>query len=274
MLPMHWQLPFIMRLKINKREKFVIATLFLTLGLLISQYLFAQPRIILVVILSLLSTVFLFLILYSDIKGTSLVSKMGLLAPPVLYTLAFGFFYFLLPARFLTRILLSSFFAIGIYALYLSLNIYAVAGIRTIQLLNAARSVGFLLTVLTHFFLINVIFSLHLIFPLIFLTVFLLSLALIFHVIWSVNLEGSVTKSVAIFTSILALVIAELSLVLSFWPTTPTVAALFLSGNFYTFVGLSQAWMERRLFKNTLWEYIGVAIIVFLVLITRTQWGG
>lgn len=259
--------------KISKRGKFVIATLVLALGLFVSQYLGSQERIIFVMVLSFLAPFFLFIILYSDLKGAPRSSWVSLFILPFLYTLAFGLFYFLLPGRFLTRISLTTFLAIGIYALYLTHNIYAVAGIRTIQLLNAAHTVGFLLTVLTHFFLTNVIFSLHLAPPIAFLLIFLLNTALIFQVIWSVNLEG-MTKSVLQFTLILSLVIAELGLVLSFWPVSPTVAALFLSGNFYTFVGLSQAWLERRLFKNTLWEYIGVAIIVFLVLLTRTKWGG
>lgn len=263
-----------MKSGISKRGKFVLATLFLSIGLFVSQMLPSQERIILVLILSLFASLVLLVILYEDIKGTSWLTWVGLSLLPFFYTLAFGFFYLLLPARFLTRITLTTFFAVGIYALYLSHNIYAVAGIRTIQLLNAARSVGFLLTVLTHFFLTNLIFSLHLVPPITFLLIFLITAILIFPIAWSVNLESGITKQVLSFTLTLALVIAQLALALSFWPVTPTVAGLFLSGNFYTFVGLSQAWLERRLFKNTMWEYIGVAIIVLLVLLTRTKWGG
>lgn len=261
---------------ISKREKFVIVTLVLFLGFFASEYLDFELRIISILALSVLASLFLFLILYQDIKNSLVKPPVlaGLFLLPFLYTLAFGSFYFLLPARFLTRIALSSFFSVGLYALYLSHNIYAVAGIRTIQLLNAARSVGFLLILITVFFLTNIIFSLHLNPFLTLLLIFLLNLLLIFQVIWSVNLEEKITRAVLLLTLVLALVIAELALALNFWPASPTVAALFLAGNFYTFVGLSQAWLERRLFKNTFWEYIGVAIIVFLLLMTRTKWGG
>lgn len=261
---------------ISKRRKFVVVVLILFLGLFISEYLDFGRRIISILALSLLASLSLFIILYQDIKSSlkNYSVLAGLFLLPFLYTLAFGSFYFLLPARFLTRIALSTLFAVGLYALYLSHNIYAVAGMRTIQLLNAARSVGFLLILITAFFFFNIIFSLHLVPPLALFLIFLLSLTLIFQVIWSVNLEEKITRSVLILTLVLALVITELALALNFWPASPTVAALFLSGNFYTFVGLSQAWLERRLFKNTLWEYVGVAIIVFLLLLTRTKWGG
>lgn len=261
---------------ISKRRKFVIVTLVLFLGLFGSEYLDFGARIVSILALSLLASLSLFVVLYQDIKSSlkNYSVLAGLFLLPFLYTLAFGSFYFLLPARFLTRITLSTLFAVGLYALYLSHNIYAVAGIRTIQLLNAAHSVGFLLILVTFFFLSNIIFSLHLVPPLALLLVFLLSLILIFQVIWSVNLEEKITKTILTLVLVLALVVTELSLVLNFWPVSPTVAALFLSGNFYTFVGLSQAWLERRLFKNTLWEYVGVAIIVFLLLMTRTKWGG
>lgn len=258
---------------ISKRKKLIIATGILILGLFVAFYLTPIPRIVLIVVLSILADIFLFIALYEDIKQTPWQGRIGLFILPLFATLAFGLFYFLLPARFLTRFLVSILFGVTIYALYLSHNIYAVAGIRTIQLLNAARSVGFLLSVLIHFFLTNIIFSLHLIFPLAFALVFLLSFFLSYPVMWSVNLDTRIQKTTMTLTMILALVISELSIALAFWPASPTVAALFISGNFYTFVGLAQAWLERRLFKNTFWEYVGVAIIVFLVLITRTKWG-
>ncbi len=255
---------------LSKRAKFVIVTLLQAGGFFAFLYFDADSRLISYIILSLTASLSLFLILLDDLK---LGPQLLLLVLPLFYTLAFGLFYSLLPARFLTRLILTSFYGVGLYALYLSHNIYAVAGARTIQLLKAAHSVGFLLTVLTHFFLMNVIFSLHLVTPLVLGLVLLLSFSLILPIMWSVTLEEYLSKQVTVFSAMLALVIGQLSLMLSFWPAHPTVGALFLSGNFYTYVGLSQAWLERRLFKNTLWEFVGVAIIVLLVLITFTKWG-
>lgn len=261
-------------MKIGKRQQFVGIALILSLGLFLAEHLTPSLRIVLLSLFAFCSSLLLFLILLRDLKGASYAFFLGLFILPMLYTLAFGFFYFLLPARFLTRILTATFYGVGLYALFLSHNIYAVAGIRTIQLLKAAHSVGFLLTLVTFFFLTNFMLSLHLHPMLTALFVLLLSVLLIFPLIWSIKLENHVSKQVLCFSFFLSLSLGELALMLNFWPASPTVGALFLSGNFYTFVGLSQAWLEQRLFKNTLWEYIGVAIIVFLVLITRTKWGG
>lgn len=266
------QLPFIMQLgKLSKRSKFVALCGVLSLGLFIAFNLSPEPRLILILALSFLSSLGLFFSLYQDIKGTFFLP---LLVLPFLFTMAFGVFFDLLPARFLTRIILTIFFGVGTYAMYLVHNIYAVASSRTIKLLRAAHSTGLLLTFATYLFLANSIFSLHLFLPYNVLLTFLLSIFLILPTIWSVNLEIALTRMTIIFTILLGLVLAELALALNFWPATPIVAAIFLAGNFYALMGLSQAWFERRLFKNTLWEYLGVSIIVFLVLLTQTKWGG
>ena len=65
---------------------------------------------------------------------------------------AVAFFYFLLPVRWLTRIPVVVLYAVGIYALLLTENIYNVAADRTIALLRAAHSVGYLLTLDNVFF--------------------------------------------------------------------------------------------------------------------------
>jgi hypothetical protein len=71
----------------------------------------------------------------------------------------------------------------------------------------------------------------------------------------------------------LSVALVEVATLLWFWPSSPTVIALFLAGFFYTIVGLSHMWFERRLFKGILWEYVWVSCITFFVLILFTQWG-
>src|SRR4030042_1211151 len=52
------------------------------------------------------------------------------------------------------------FYGLGIYALFLTTNIYTVAAIRSIALLRAARGVGFVLTLTTAFLLFDALLSL------------------------------------------------------------------------------------------------------------------
>jgi hypothetical protein len=191
---------------------------------------------------------------------------------PFFYSLAFGLFYFLAPARLLTRIAMTSLYALGLYSLFLSENIFTVSAVRTIALLSSARTVVFTLTLLSYFFLANVIFTFHINFILTLLLIFGFSFPLVLNCIWIYSLERKLFANV-LWVFSLALCLFEVAILLWFWPSSPTVIALFLTGIFYSIVGLSQAWFEKRLFKSVIVEYVWVALVVFIVLALFTTWG-
>jgi hypothetical protein len=86
-------------------------------------------------------------------EGIDGIEWLTVLTLPPLYTAGVGLFYFLLPVRWLTRLPVAMAYGLGMYVLLLTENIFSVASIRTIQLLRAAQAVGFLLTLVTGFFL-------------------------------------------------------------------------------------------------------------------------
>ena len=186
---------------------------------------------------------------------------------PLLYSLASALFYFLVPARFLTRIAMTLLYALGLYSLLLSENIFIVSSIRTIALLSSARTVSFIVTLLSYFFMADVVFSLHLNIFVTLLFTFAFSFPLVLHSIWSHTLEKDFHTHLE-WVSLISATIVETTLVLSFWSATPTIIALFLTSQFYILVGISQVWLDKRLFKGVMWEYIWVAVIVFLVFVT------
>jgi hypothetical protein len=254
---------------IDKRQKFVIAIIFLSLLLFFTQYQFGRSAIITPLILALLTDLFLFWAIRNDMKENFTWNVFLL---PFFYSLAFGLFYFLVPARLLFRMILTLLFAFGLYSLYLSENIFTVASIRTIQLLSGARIVSFVLTLLSFFFLANIIFTLHLFILFTVIPIAIFAFPLINQSIWSYTLERS-KKENLIWTGCLSLCIVEAAAVLWFWPSSPTVIALFLTGFFYTLVGLTHVWLEKRLFRGVLWEYLWVGVIVFFVLMLFSNWG-
>lgn len=154
----------------NKRQKFIFFVLILSLGFFISEYFLGKSGILLVFLLAVFTDVFLFISLKEDLKDNFSPQVFIL---PFFYTLAVGLFYLLVPARLLTRIGISSLYALGLYSLFLSENIFTVSSIRTIQLLSGARTVATVLTLLSYFFFSNVIFSFHIN---VFLTLLLISL--------------------------------------------------------------------------------------------------
>lgn len=253
---------------ISKRQRFVVAVLFLSMGLYVTENFSNQSGIFLAFLLAILTDICLLLANYKDIKQNF---SWPLFILPFFYSLSFGLFHFLVPTRLLSRLILTSIYAVGLYSLFLTQNIFTVASIRTIALLSGARIVSFVITLVSYFFLVNIIYTLHI--PVLFtsLTIFAVSFFLILQSLWTINLEKSLLPQLPWIAG-LSLCLFEMSLILWFWPSSPTVIALFLAGFFYTIVGPSQVWLDKRLFRGVMWEYIWVAVVVLCILLLFTAW--
>lgn len=261
---------FTPKISLSKREKFVASVFILSAGFFFSEIFTGAVFIIGGIIIACMTALFLYLSLKEDIKGTFYYPLFIL---PFLYALSFELFYSLVPARTLTRLLLTVVFAFGLYSLYLTQNIFAVSGIRTINLLRSARIVSFVITIFTMFSLLNVLFSLKL--P-IFVAPFIVGVIvflLAFESLWSYALARQSIGEVITAALICAISIAELAAVVAIWPVNAVIYAIFLTGIFYTYSGLSHAWIEKRLFKGILWEYVWVGFLSILILILFSQWG-
>lgn len=171
------------------------------------------------------------------------------------------------------RLVFLAIFMVGYYAALLTSNIFNVAAVRSIQLLRVAHSIGFLVTVTTVLFFFIVISSFHLSSFANFLAVFMISLPLSFQSIWSVNLDNKIGDQVRNFSLLVALVLAEIAWVLSFWPVGVSVYALFLTAIFYELVGIVQYYLGEKLNARVANEFVVVAIAVFILTIMTTAWG-
>lgn len=256
-------------LSIEKRHKFIIGTIILSLGLFFSEFKLGSAGIFVPILLAILSDLFLYWALYNEIKENRIKEAFIL---PFFYSLSFGFFFFLTPATLIFRVFLGGVYAFGLYSIFLSQNILAISSTRTITLLQGARIVSFIASLVSYFFLTNTIFTLHTTILIYLPLLFIFSFFLIYHLIWSYTLT-KIIKPILIWILVLSLCLLEAAILLWFWPSSPTFIALFMTGFFYAIVGLSHIWFERRFFKGVLWEYIWVGCIVFFVLILFTPWG-
>jgi len=255
---------------LSKRERLIFSVIVLSLGLFIAEHLLGKSGIFTVFTIAILTDLLLFLSLKSDLKENTFLQIFIL---PFFFSLSFGLFYFLVPGRYLTRIFTTSLYAIGLYSLFLSENIFTVSSIRTIALLSSARTVSFVITLVSYFFLSNVLFSLHIQLIPFLILLSLFSFPLVVYSIWTYTLEKNLFQNIY-WSWVLAFVLVEVGSILWFWPSTPTVLAIFLTGVFYTTVGLSQVWFEKRLFRSVMWEYIWVSGIVLITLLLFTSWTG
>lgn len=261
---------FFKLIRLPKRERFVFFVILLSLGLFFSEFFYGLQFLIMTFVLSVLTGVFLFLSLRADIRGTFWYPIFIL---PFFYTVAFALFYSLVPARLLSRIVLTGVYAFGLYSLFLTQNIFAVSGIRTINLLRSARIVSLVLTIITFFFLANVSFSSRPPFYLLPIFILLVSFLLNFQSQWMYVLDKSGLSEALLSASIVSISLFEFALVLLLWPIDAAIYSIFLTGMFYTYSGLFHAWHERRLFKGVLLEYVWVGILSILLLILFANWG-
>lgn len=261
---------FKFKIKIDKRKKFVITALISALGLLgfhLSGLPWQYQAIAGLTVLT------YFMSAWSLIEGLNGVEWFTVLALPSLFTASVSFFYFLTPETWLARLPLLAMYIFGLYSLLLTENIFSVAAIRTIQLLRSAHAVSFLLTLITSFFIYNVIFSFRETPWLNFSLIFFFSFILFLQGLWCINLEEKITKKIWIYSLALSLVLGEISLAFSFWPVTVAVSSLALTTSLYIVLGLGQHHLSERLFKRTVNEYISVGVAVLLVILLTTRWG-
>lgn len=253
----------------RRREKFVLASILLSLGLLSVQYVPLDLRYPLL----LLFGVFTYLVsawaLSEDLQK---VEWLTILPLPTLYAGAVGAFYFLLPEGWVSRFFNLGLFGIGMYALYLTANIFSVAKGRTIQLLRAAHAIGLLFTLLTSLLYLNTIFSHRLPFYLNGLFVGITHFPLIFLFLWSVRLEPKIDRRVVQVASIFTLFMVELGVIFSFFPMTVWHTSLFLMTFLYIVLGVLQAYFQDRFFQSTLVEYTGVGVFLGLLFFVLLPW--
>ena len=253
----------------TKRRKFIIGALLLSIGLMALQFIPLEYRFVGVFAFFLVTYLVSAWVLFDDLKGIEWVTILSL---PSLYAVAMSLFYFLLPSNTISRLIILTLFGIGLYAIYLTENIYSVAAIRTIQLLRAAHAVGFLMSVLVLVLLYNTIYSLRWPFWANGLLVAVVSFPILLQGLWSVKLESRISKEVVVMSVGTTVLLLELAVILSFLPVTVWVASLFLATVAYVVLGLLQHALDERLFSRTLYEYVGVGIFVLVATLLVTSW--
>lgn len=246
---------------LSKRRKFLLVSIMLSFGLLIVQRLPVESRYSAIGFFALAAYLLTAWSLLKDLHGVNWIVDLIL---PTLYPASVALFYFLLPQAVVTQMIVVLLFGISMYGLLLTVNIFAVATTRTIQLLRAARAVGFILSILTSAFLFHVIFSLRVSGGVVGVLAFGVSLPLLWQGVWS-YVASTTVKREFYYGLVGAVVIAEMAIALSYWLIEVPLASVMLAMGMYVLLGLFQHDTEGRLFSRTIQEYLGFAGIVFVV---------
>lgn len=256
---------------LSRRQQFVGVTSLLTIGLLLTQLTTGESRYPLVFVLSLAAAGLSALVFRPELSG---IEWLTILSLPTLFTTAVALFYFLLPVRWLTRLPVALLYGIGIYALLLTENIYTVAADRTIALLRAAHSVGFLLTLLTYFLLVQTVLAFRFVAPVQMLLIGIISFLLVLQSVWSMELSSELSRRVWQSSVAITVFLTQLVWICSFIPIKTTLLALLFTTAFYSTVGMAQQYLVEKLYKKTVIEFFAVTAIVFLMTLMATSWRG
>lgn len=260
-----------MKLNITKRQKIIITSVILTSGLLSTQLVDFNLRFRFIAGLGVLSYI---LSLWSLWEGINRTKAVVLMILPLFFTVAVASFYFLLPVRWLTRLPVASLFGLMFYLLLLSQNVFNVASIRTIPLYRAASTANFLFTLMAAFFIFNVIYAFNLLSLWNGLLVLAVCFPMILQLLWTISMEDQIPPSLWVQSFILSLVMGELALGFSFWPTPTTIWSLALASGMYVLVGLTTQTLRGRSSRRVVWEYLGIGAVVLIVSFFLTSWTG
>lgn len=257
--------------RLSKRKKFVLVTLILTLFFWVIHLVSTENRYKLILGLSTTAYFLTAWALKDELGG---VEWLTLLSLPALYSAAVALFYFLLPVRLLTRLPVALLYALGMYALLLTENIYNVAAERSIQLVRAARSIGLLITLITAFLFFNVLFAFHLSAVANAAVVMVIVFPLTIQALWSITLEEKrIDLFIWLFSFTTSLVMGEVTYLLSFWPIVGTTFSLLLSVFLYALIVLGQHWLMDRLFPSVIREVAILTSFVLILVLFATRWG-
>lgn len=254
----------------RKRQKFVFTAILLSIAIAGIQFLSLELRYISIGILTLATWI---MSAWSLKEGLSGIEWLTVLLPMCLFSAGVGFFFILLPSHWLAKLVIIVLFGVGQYALLLTSNIFSVAAIRTIALLRAAQAVGFVMTLLTGFFVYNTILSFRQGFWINGPIVTIASLLLLLPALWSVRLEERLSKPLMRFCLTMSILVGLMGVAISFWPISLAVSSLFLTTLLYVYLGIAQHYFSERLYKKTALEYITVGMVV-LVTMLLTSGGG
>ncbi len=257
-------------MNLNKRQKIIITSVLVTMGLLFStQLLDFNLRFRFLIGLSVLTASLTAWALWEGINKTK---ALILLILPTFFTLGVASFYVILPIRWLTRLPVAVTFGFLFYLLLLSQNVFNVAAQRTIPLYRAASTASMVFTILASFLVFSVLHALNLLFIWNGILAVFLSLPLVLQNLWSLEMEDKISVSIFLQALIISLGLGEVALALSFWPMGHIMWAIMVSSAMYILLGLAIENHKLKLSRRVVWEYLAIGGAFFIVAFLTSSW--
>lgn len=206
-----------------------------------------------------------------DLSGVELITMFVL---PTLLSISFALFFLLFLPNLYARLALTAAFAASLYIILLSENIFNVSAERSIPLLRAAQTVGYLATLFASFAFYSLIYAMGFDTWLIGMVAMASGTLLFAQAFWQIELKETLSNTLVEASLVGGLVLGQIATMLTFWPLRPLGAGLALTTVVYVVLGLLQHQIRERLSQRTAVEYLLVGASVFFLLFLITTWPG
>lgn len=194
---------------------------------------------------------------------------------PVSFFIGYGLFTVLLPFSVIGSLVVSLVFGATVYVMLLVENVFSVAiDFKTVPLYRAAYTVGFILMLITAFFLFDSILSYRSSFWLnASMSALVAGVLSTFHG-WTVVIGEKSSEPVnRVWTVVVpSIILAELSGIISFWPVGIFRGSVYLVFALYLVSSLLQADIRQRLFRPVWVGLVWTGISVLMAIVLVTNW--
>ncbi len=202
--------------------------------------------------------------------------RMAAVLLPVELFSGLALFMVLLPLGYLSFLLASVLFGVVCYIIFLLENVFLVSvGYKTVPLYRAAYTVGLIILVLASFMVFDTLWSFKLPFWANFILAYGVGMIIFTYQFWAVAIElpdDGKSRKISAYVSIPALLVAELALVLSFWPVGIFRGSMYLVAAIYILCSLIQADIRERLFRKFWLQYLWIGMAVLVGMLWLTRW--
>ena len=249
---------------ISKRKKIAISSAVLSLMLFSIPFLTFKWSLGVFAILALASYG---LSVWSLLIGLLGIEFITLFILPVLHATTFGLLFLQVDLSLFFKVLLTIVFGITLYIILLAENIYNVSAERSIPLLRAAHTVGYIVTLFVSFAFFSLLFGVGINLVLLTLISFVVGTLLFLQSFWQIDLKEFLSSEVLLTSVICSLILSEIIFVSSFWPFSPAAAGLASATGVYVLIGIINHKIKGDLSVRAVKEYLFVGIAVFILML-------
>lgn len=256
--------------RIPKQLRYVIASflgatcLFIAVGVPYTYSWLVLP------VLCAISYILTWFALLEDIKRTEWYTLFIL---PVVWTACWYMSFYMLPMRFISKLVFTLTFPLIFYILISAMNIFNVGVEKNIQLQRAAQAANQFIVVLVFYLLTQILVSFNLHWTVLGILTGVFAWILGMQLFWTLDPSEELTSEVKSLSLFQGFAVGYLMILMSFAPfVLETPRPMIVTGTFYVLSGILSTYQDPILFRQRLREYFSILLLLVLAALLTLRW--